>query len=67
MKGEISRGQPARRFRRAGGGGRAGYHEEKEMEKYLEKKYGGWLNYNPGEVRRGTALDGLSASKPSAS
>ena len=40
MKGEISRGQPARRFRRAGGGGRAGYHEEKEMEKYLEKNYG---------------------------
>ena len=37
------------------------------MEKYLEKNYGGWLNYNPGEVRRGTALDGLSASKPSAS
>ena len=26
------------------------------MEKYLEKNYGGWLNYNPGEVRRGTAL-----------
>ena len=37
------------------------------MEKYLEKNYGGWLNYNPGEVRRGTALDDLSASKPSAS
>ena len=37
------------------------------MEKYPEKNYGRWLNNNPGKVRRGTALDGLSASKPSAS
>ena len=43
------RGQPARRFRRAGGS-RAD-HEEK-----------GWLIYGPGKVRRGTALDDLSAS-----
>ena len=29
--------------------------------------FGGWLKYGPGEVRRGTALDDLSTSKPSAS
>ena len=32
------------------------------MEKYLENNYGGWLIFGPGKVRRGTALDDLSAS-----